>query len=162
MNEHGTARYFVNLANLVTAASLAGGFVALILTGQGEFGWAAGVLVVSGVLDLLDGPLARLFRCSGPFGAQLDSLSDMVDLRRGAGFHALRGVAELDPGGGGGSVPGVRPLRGLEAGALPVAAGQEPLRRPPDPALGPDRRGPRCAGRRRRRGCSPSRSSCRC
>jgi CDP-diacylglycerol---serine O-phosphatidyltransferase len=78
MNEQPSARYFVNFANLVTAASLAGGFVALILADQGEYGWAAGVLVVSGVLDLLDGPLARLFRCSGPFGAQLDSLSDMV------------------------------------------------------------------------------------
>ena len=36
------------------------------------------------VFDGLDGRVARLTRTQSPFGAEYDSLSDMVVLRRGA------------------------------------------------------------------------------
>jgi len=101
LNDNVTgARYYVNVANLVTAASLAGGFVALILASQGDYGWAAGILVLSGILDLLDGPLARLFRCSGPFGAQLDSLSDLVTFGAVPAFMLYEATLNSVPVGG--------------------------------------------------------------
>jgi CDP-diacylglycerol--serine O-phosphatidyltransferase len=64
--------------NLLTSASLAAGFVALILAGQGDIGWAAGAVAVAAALDSLDGLLARRLRSSGGFGSQLDSLADVV------------------------------------------------------------------------------------
>jgi CDP-diacylglycerol--serine O-phosphatidyltransferase len=62
----------------LTAMSLAGGFLGLILAAQGDVKWAAGVVVVCGILDSADGLLARKMSLCSPFGAQLDSLADMV------------------------------------------------------------------------------------
>ena len=73
-----SAKSFVNWPNVLTASSLAGGFVALILAGRGEVRWAAGTIAVCLVLDVLDGVLARRLSLCGPFGAQLDSLADIV------------------------------------------------------------------------------------
>jgi CDP-diacylglycerol---serine O-phosphatidyltransferase len=69
---------FLNWPCGLTGASLAGGFLALILASDGELAWAAGVVVVCGVLDSFDGLLARRLSVSSPFGEQLDSLSDIV------------------------------------------------------------------------------------
>jgi CDP-diacylglycerol--serine O-phosphatidyltransferase len=69
---------FLNVPCALTAASLAGGFLALILAVQGELYWAMGVVVTCAVLDSLDGLLARRMSQSSPFGAELDSLADMV------------------------------------------------------------------------------------
>jgi CDP-diacylglycerol--serine O-phosphatidyltransferase len=73
-----SARSFVNAANLATAGSLGTGFIVLILAGQHEFTWAAGMVVLALVLDVLDGVLARKLSVCGPFGTQLDSLADVV------------------------------------------------------------------------------------
>ncbi|MEA2170650.1 MAG: CDP-diacylglycerol---serine O-phosphatidyltransferase [Solirubrobacteraceae bacterium] len=62
----------------LTAGSLAGGFLALILAAQGDIRWAAGVVVGCGVLDSVDGLLARRMSACSAFGAQLDSLADVV------------------------------------------------------------------------------------
>lgn len=78
MNGPTNARSFVNGANLMTAASLAAGFVALMLASRGELVWAAAAVGVAAVLDSLDGLLARRLSVCGPFGCQLDSLADMV------------------------------------------------------------------------------------
>ncbi len=69
---------FLNWPSGLTGASLAGGFLALILATHGELAWAAGVVVVCGVLDSLDGLVARKMSVCSPFGEQLDSLSDIV------------------------------------------------------------------------------------
>jgi CDP-diacylglycerol---serine O-phosphatidyltransferase len=73
-----SAASFMNWPCALTAASLVGGFLALILAGQGDVKWAAGVVVVCGILDSVDGIVARRMDLSGPFGAQLDSLADIV------------------------------------------------------------------------------------
>ena len=78
MNDSPNSFSFLNVPCALTAASLAGGFLALILTVQGEIGWAVGVVVACAVLDSLDGLLARRMSQSSPFGAELDSLADMV------------------------------------------------------------------------------------
>lgn len=71
MREHLTA------ANLVTTASLGGGFGALLVS-QDTVGLAAGLVAGSAVLDGVDGALARRSGCDRAFGGQLDSLSDVV------------------------------------------------------------------------------------
>ena len=62
----------------LTGASLAGGFLALILASEGELVWAAAVVIVCGILDSFDGLVARRMDQSSPFGEQLDSLADIV------------------------------------------------------------------------------------
>ena len=69
---------FLNWPCGLTGASLVGGFLALILATEGELAWAAGVVVLCGILDSLDGLLARRMSVCSPFGEQLDSLADIV------------------------------------------------------------------------------------
>ena len=69
---------FLNWPCGLTGASLAGGFLALILATHGELAWAAGVVIVCGILDSFDGLLARRLSVSSPFGEQLDSLADII------------------------------------------------------------------------------------
>ena len=66
------------LPNLFTTASLFSGFYAIVQAMNGEFETAAIAIFVSMVLDGLDGRIARLTRTQSEFGAQYDSLSDMV------------------------------------------------------------------------------------
>src|SRR3712207_6748868 len=62
----------------LTGASLAGGFLSLILASHGELLWAAGVVILCGVLDSLAGLVARKLSACSPFGEQLASLADIV------------------------------------------------------------------------------------
>lgn len=71
-------RQYVNLANLLTTGSLAAGFVALVLAGDGRLGAAFAAVAVAAVLDSIDGHVARRADVTGPFGGQLDSLADLV------------------------------------------------------------------------------------
>jgi CDP-diacylglycerol--serine O-phosphatidyltransferase len=66
------------LPNLFTTAALFGGFYAIVQAMQGSFEKAAIAIFVAMVLDGLDGRVARLTRTQSAFGAEYDSLSDMV------------------------------------------------------------------------------------
>lgn len=66
------------LPNLFTAASLFCGFYAIISTIGGRYEAAAVAIFLSGILDGLDGRVARLTRSTSQFGVQFDSLSDLV------------------------------------------------------------------------------------
>ena len=66
------------LPNLFTLASLFSGFYAIVQAMNGRFEIAAMAIFVSMVLDGLDGRVARLTHTQSAFGAELDSLSDMV------------------------------------------------------------------------------------
>ena len=66
------------LPNLFTLASLFSGFYAIVQAMNGRFGEAAVAIFVAGLLDGLDGRVARLTRTQSEFGAEYDSLSDMV------------------------------------------------------------------------------------
>ena len=66
------------LPNLLTTAALFGGFFAIIAASQGRFEAACIAIFVSGVLDGLDGRVARLTGTQSEFGVQYDSLSDLV------------------------------------------------------------------------------------
>jgi len=66
------------LPNLVTAASLFSGFYALVMATDNHFLEAGVAILVSLVLDGLDGKLARLTSSATSFGVQFDSLADLV------------------------------------------------------------------------------------
>ena len=66
------------LPNIITTASLFAGFYATIAGMNGRFGAAVLAILASVVLDAADGRVARLTRTQSNFGAQYDSLSDMV------------------------------------------------------------------------------------
>ena len=64
--------------NTLTLLGLCSGATAIWFALGGD--WKAGVaaIICAAVFDMLDGKLARLFGVSGAFGAQLDSLADLV------------------------------------------------------------------------------------
>ncbi len=66
------------LPNLFTTGALFSGFYAVIASMNGQFENAAIAVFVAMVLDGLDGRVARLTNTSSAFGAEYDSLSDMV------------------------------------------------------------------------------------
>lgn len=66
------------LPNLFTTASLFAGFYAVVQGMGGKFENAAMAIFVAMVLDALDGRVARMTNTQSAFGAEYDSLSDMV------------------------------------------------------------------------------------
>ena len=66
------------LPNLLTTGGLFGGFFAIIAASQGRFEIACIAIFVAGVLDGLDGRVARLTNTQSEFGVQYDSLADLV------------------------------------------------------------------------------------
>jgi len=66
------------LPNLLTTAALFAGFYAIVQAMNGKFEFAAVAIFIAMVLDGLDGRVARLTRTQSEFGAEYDSLSDMV------------------------------------------------------------------------------------
>lgn len=59
-----------------TLGNLFFGFWAMVSAARGNFMWAAWCVVFAGVLDMLDGRVARLSGSGTRFGAELDSLVD--------------------------------------------------------------------------------------
>ncbi len=66
------------LPNLLTIMNMFFGFFAIIHSIQGDYQIAAYAIVAAAVFDLLDGRVARMTRSTSEFGAELDSLSDLV------------------------------------------------------------------------------------
>jgi len=67
------------LPNMLTVAAICAGITAIRLGVQGDFVRAVQLLLIAGVLDGLDGRLARLLRSSSAMGAELDSLADFLN-----------------------------------------------------------------------------------
>lgn len=66
------------LPNAFTTAALFCGFYAIVMAMNQRFEHAVWAIFVAMVLDALDGRVARLTNTQSEFGAQYDSLSDMV------------------------------------------------------------------------------------
>jgi len=66
------------LPNLFTTGALFAGFYSIVQGMNGRFDQAAIAIFVAMVLDGLDGRVARLTKTQSAFGAEYDSLSDMV------------------------------------------------------------------------------------
>ncbi|MGH8713254.1 MAG: CDP-diacylglycerol--serine O-phosphatidyltransferase [Casimicrobiaceae bacterium] len=87
------------LPNLFTTASLFAGFYAIVQAMNGRFDQSAIAIFVAMVLDSLDGRVARLTKTQSAFGAEYDSLSDMVSFGAAPALvvyeWALRGMGKL-------------------------------------------------------------------
>jgi len=65
--------------SLITISAMCAGFFAIFASAKGHFIQAYYLILLAMILDSLDGRVARLTHTSSPFGAQMDSLSDMVN-----------------------------------------------------------------------------------
>lgn len=66
------------IPNLLTTGSVLCGFVSIIYSFDGYLQIAANLILASFVLDGLDGRVARITKTTSEFGAQYDSLSDVI------------------------------------------------------------------------------------
>lgn len=66
------------IPNAITLAALCFGLTGVRLAISGEWERAVAAVVLAGVLDGIDGRLARLLKADSRFGAELDSLSDLT------------------------------------------------------------------------------------
>ena len=78
MNSELRRRGIYLLPNLLTTAALFAGFYAIVQAMTGRFEYAAVAIFIAMVFDGLDGRVARMTRTQSAFGAEYDSLSDMV------------------------------------------------------------------------------------
>ena len=70
-------RQHVGPANLVTSVSICAGFLALVATSS-RLALATALVLLAALLDVVDGALARRAGGDRTFGAQLDSLADLL------------------------------------------------------------------------------------
>jgi len=77
-NKKQQSRGIYLLPNLFTTAGLFAGFYAIIAAIRGDFESAAIAIFVAMVMDGLDGRIARMTNTQSAFGAEYDSLADMV------------------------------------------------------------------------------------
>src|SRR6185295_6050479 len=95
------------LPNLFTTAALFSGFYAIVQAMDARFEQAAVAIFVAMIFDGLDGRVARLTHTESAFGAELDSLSDMVSFGVAPAlvvyhwalkdFAAIKSIAVLGP-----------------------------------------------------------------
>ena len=78
MNPELRRRGIYLLPNLLTTAGLFAGFYAIVQAMTGRFEHAAVAIFIAMVFDGLDGRVARMTRTQSAFGAEYDSLCDMV------------------------------------------------------------------------------------
>lgn len=87
------------LPNLFTTAALFAGFYAIVQAMNQRFEHAAVAIFVAMIFDGLDGRVARLTRTQSAFGAEYDSLSDMVSFGVAPALvayeWALKGMGKL-------------------------------------------------------------------
>jgi CDP-diacylglycerol---serine O-phosphatidyltransferase len=92
------------LPNLFTTGAMFAGFYAIVAAIHGHFTDAALAVFIAGVLDGLDGRVARLTNTQSEFGVQYDSLSDMVSFGLAPALitycWSLRSLADISPAWG--------------------------------------------------------------
>jgi len=81
------------LPTLLTLGNGICGFIAIVQIGKGmssgqwhHFHWAGFLILLAMVFDALDGKVARMTRTASKFGAQMDSLCDLVTFGIAPGF----------------------------------------------------------------------------
>ena len=66
------------LPNAITAAALCSGLTGIRFAIGGDWAFAIFAVILAGVLDGIDGRIARLLKAQSRFGAELDSLADSL------------------------------------------------------------------------------------
>ncbi|MBI2932257.1 MAG: CDP-diacylglycerol--serine O-phosphatidyltransferase [Planctomycetes bacterium] len=85
------------LPTLLTLANGVCGFLALLEISKGHFDRAGYLILVAMVFDALDGKVARLTRTATNFGAQMDSLCDLITFGVAPGFLVYAINYDSDP-----------------------------------------------------------------
>jgi CDP-diacylglycerol--serine O-phosphatidyltransferase len=65
--------------NVITLLALCAGLTAIRMAAEGRLELALGAIVFAAALDGIDGRIARALKASSRFGAQMDSLADIVN-----------------------------------------------------------------------------------
>ncbi len=78
------------LPTCFTVGNLFCGFFSLVETSRGRYEIASILVIVAGILDGLDGRIARLTGTTSEFGLQFDSLADVVSFGVAPAFLAYR------------------------------------------------------------------------
>jgi len=66
-----------HLPSFVTILNLFAGFLSVIHSFSGDYAVAAWLIVIAGLMDVLDGKVARMVKSNSEFGIELDSLADI-------------------------------------------------------------------------------------
>jgi len=74
------------IPNLFTATNMFCGFLSIITASNGNYNYAAWLIIVAAIFDALDGLVARLTNSSSELGVELDSLSDIVSFGAAPSF----------------------------------------------------------------------------
>ncbi len=88
------------LPNLFTTSALFAGFFAVIAALEGHFDKAAIATLTAMVFDGLDGRIARMTNTQSAFGAEYDSLADMVSFGAGPALVVYLWSLQFAPGNG--------------------------------------------------------------
>lgn len=87
------------LPNAITTGAMFFGFYSIMMSISGNYRHAVWALVAAGIMDLLDGRIARLVKGTSAFGQEYDSLSDLIAFGFApailAYFWALNGFGRL-------------------------------------------------------------------
>jgi CDP-diacylglycerol--serine O-phosphatidyltransferase len=92
----GMRRAIVLLPNGATLGNLFFGVFAIVSAYRHEFQWAGQCVVLSGIMDALDGRLARMTKTVSRFGVELDSLVDAVSFGVAPAFIMYFAVLNQD------------------------------------------------------------------
>lgn len=79
-------RGVIVLPSAFTLGNLFFGMYAMVSASRGDLMWAGWCIIFAGVLDMLDGSVARFTRTGSAFGAELDSLVDAISFGVAPGF----------------------------------------------------------------------------
>src|SRR5690606_41933724 len=74
------------IPTLLTGMNMFSGFLSILNTSEGNYHYAAWLIIVAAIFDALDGAVARLTKSSSELGVELDSLSDIVSFGAAPAF----------------------------------------------------------------------------
>lgn len=100
---HRRARRHLSVAhllpNLITLGAICAGLTSIRLSIDGRINEAVALIVLAGILDGVDGRLARMLRSESAIGAELDSLADFLNFGVATGMlvflSVLGGISSL-------------------------------------------------------------------
>ncbi len=83
------------IPNSVTALSLLLGLASIVTTQFGDLEFAAWLIVWCGLLDTFDGVVARLLKATSSFGAEFDSMADVISFGVAPGILVVSAGMQL-------------------------------------------------------------------
>jgi CDP-diacylglycerol---serine O-phosphatidyltransferase len=111
------------LPSMFTVGNLFLGIISIIVAFQGNFDWAALLVIIGMLLDGLDGRVARMLNAQSEFGKELDSLSDVISFGVAPAF-IMYGVVLHEMGWVGTVITAIFPICGaLRLARFNVATG---------------------------------------